>query len=59
MIAMLAPHGFAPSEVRSWTLYEYHAVIDALNAAHGPPPKPEAPDIEEFRKFKAEYGRRH
>ena len=57
MIAALAPAGFAPSEVKRWSLSEYRAVQDAYSDAHSKSDEPKVPypDIEDFRKFKRQW----
>lgn len=62
MIALMAPAGFGPSEVRSWSLGTFRAVQDAFNDAYGGANEPKYsapfPPIEDNRTFKREYGRR-
>ena len=53
--------GFAPSQIRDWSFWEYRAVIDGWNEAHAKPDedeKPPAPSIESLRRAKEIYGSR-
>lgn len=51
----------APSEVWRWSFAEYREIVSALNNANSPDEGPDvpAPDINDFLKFKEEYGERH
>lgn len=55
MLGALAPMGFSPSDARTWSLWEYNAVVAGWNEAHASPEdeKPEAPPIETLRAAKA------
>lgn len=58
MVAMLAPHGFPPSEVWGWTLADYRIVVDTLNELNGGDEDGSnlpAPSIEEHRAAKAAF----
>lgn len=58
MIGGLAVMGFGPSEIRTWSLWEYSAVVDGWNKAHEPAEsKPEAPPIETLRAQKAAWAK--
>ena len=53
MIGSAGVMGFGLSDLKTWSLWEYDAIITGWNEAHRDPnedEKPEAPSIEEHRK---------
>ncbi len=51
----------APSEVWRWSFAQYREIVAALNDANAPDEgsKVPAPHINDFLKFKEEYGERY
>lgn len=59
MLGAVAAMGFAPSEARRWSYWEYHAVVEGWNEANAlaEDDKPPAPDISTLRAAKARHAR--
>lgn len=62
MITLMAPAGFAPSEVGRWTLATFKAVQAAFSDAYGDTEQAKYqapfPPIDDHREFKRAYGKR-
>lgn len=59
MLGGVAVMGFPLADIRRWSYWEYHAVVEAWNEAHASPEddKPAAPDISTLRAAKARHAR--